>query len=283
MSDLNTQVTTPEATGQEPTAQAPATPATTVQNVARQELANKYQQLYQPSGEPVTPAEAAPAATPEPVAPAPEADLKAVLTALTDRLAALETSRSAAPPAAPAEQATPQQVADWLSLLQEGKKEEAEAALAGKLGVQSPESIITAAVEQMRVEQDLNEYTRKVQADNADIADMEPYISAMVGFEANQKFAGKRPTPTEYSVFYKDAVARHVADARKLVLGFRGQGATNATTRTTQVLAQPTFVPQPVNTNRETPTQVQAPEAPQDYIAARQARNAADRGLTPRA
>ena len=219
-------------------------------------------------------------AAPEVPAPPAQQDVAAIL---LERIAALE-AKLTQPPAAPKPEtpAVPEGTEDphlWLKLLSEGKVAEAEALMKAKFGGPSREEILTQATEQWRVEQDLNDYTRRVQADNADIAEMEPFISAAVGFEAQQKFAGHQPTPAEYAVFYKDSVKRNVENARKLVLGYRGQGATNASTRTTQVLASPTFTPQPVNSNREAPSGPPALESTTDYFASRAQRAAAARGM----
>lgn len=270
----------PVAPGQEPSV-APPAPAepTSPQQAARAAITERYQQMYQqePPQAPPTPE---PPATPPAPAPAPTEPSvnNETIQVLLDRIAALENAQK---PQAPPPPAAPEATADWVDLLVSGKKAEAEAALRAQLAVPDASQVITQAVEQMRAEQELNNFMVEVRTANADIASMEPFVAALAERELQQVLSQKpQASPAERVAAYKTAVNNAITSARNTILEFRGQGAQQASTRQTQVLAQPTLVPTPVNTNRETPTSPEAPESATDYVAKRQQWSARGRGLT---
>lgn len=260
----------PVAPGQEP---VQAQPVATPEPTPRQAIEARYSQMYQQ--EPATPpAEPVATPTPEPAAPVDTTQI------LLDRLAQLEQRLAPPPPPAPVAPPDPNASKNWLEMLSTGDLAAAEAKLRETLKVPDQASVITQAVEQMRAEHEIQTFVSGLQASNTDLLPMEHFINASAQAELARVFTGKpSPSPTEYVAAFKTALNRSVADARKLVLELRGQGATNANTRNSQVLATPTFVPQAATAHRETPPSQETPESPDAYIASRQAWQAKLRGL----
>lgn len=266
---------------------APVAPAATEAATPQSERERIYQQFY--VAPPDAPAPPQVDAAPAPVIDAqpPALTTEQVLASVVDKLGQLEQRLSTPPPAphvAPLAPAAPAAEPDWLALMGAGEREAGEAALAAMLAkrLQPREaSIETRVMEQFHAQREAETFTQQIRQQNPDVAPMEPFIGARVQVrlaEAQQR--GLVQSPADYVKVYKEAVTQEVAAARNLFLSIRGQGAASATTRTQQVSAQPSLQPQAVST----PVASQQPgtpeiETPESYLAKRQARSAALRGL----
>lgn len=201
----------------------------------------------------------------------------------------IQTSRPE--PVAPAVASSPDPE-DWLKLMNEGKRDLAEAALARKMYELGSKGAVsnaqTAAVNEALARftafQEVKSYTDAMRSDpvNASILEMEPYITAIVERQIAARGDQIR-TPQDYVKVYKETVKAEMEKARNFALGLRGQGAQGATVRQATVLASPHLAPNAVDTQREQQSQTQAEpqaETASDYLAKRNAVSARNRGLT---
>lgn len=279
---------------------APAAPAPLSPQAA--ERARIYEQHFAPPA-PATPdPAAAPAAPVEVAPPAPVFDgippappeavpppltTEQVLSSLVDKIGQLEQRMAAPPPApapaAPPAGATPQEQADWLTLLSQGKRAEAEAAMAAMIARQNSaneQALQSRVLAQVAAERDMQDFTQQVRTQNADIAEMESYIAPRVQHRLNEAMqSGRVKSPADYATVYKELLTDELKQARNFYLRVRGAGAAQAGVRQSQVVAAPTLAPQAVATPQApTPSEPEI-ETPQAYLARRQQRNAAYRGL----
>ena len=274
----------PQVSPQTPAPVAPAAPV----SVQTSDRAAIYQQYYG-SQEPPAPAPAAPVA-PEPppvAAPAPPPtfsepapDIAAQVATLVEQKLAEALQKFAPTPAPPVPPAEPPND-DWVSLLAQGKREEAEKILGRKLTAESEQRATTQALEMFRVEQDISNYLTDLRGKNPDLAPLEELVSvrAQRTLEAVQA-AGKIKSNADFVSQYKAAVNSAVDDARKLVQQIRAAGNTAAMTLKTEVLSAQTLPPNAIEQNRgPAPPVVAQPQSLEEYMAARKALGLRGRGL----
>lgn len=269
----------PTATTSDPVVTAPTgleASAAPVTSPARDAVIQKYEALY--GSAPVDEAVVTDPVVTETASAEPVVDPRdAALAAMAAELAAIK--EAVTPKPAPAEPVVQE---DWLKLLADGKKTEGEQALLKLLAPQIEQQAVQQAIARINMQSEINTYTEKVRADNADILPMEQYIAnaANVRIQAAQA-AGTIKTPADYVTVYKQAVAAEIENARKLVQTFRGAGKQEANVRNQVVVASPTIKPNAVNTEREAPKPGEPEvEDASSYLAKRQAQHARNSGLS---
>jgi hypothetical protein len=232
-----------------------------------------------PAVEPTQPAEPA-----QPPA-APSADLAATIaqvveSKLTEALARF--SPAAPPPAAPPEPAAPVAPEDWLSLLQQGKRDEAMQALTAQVAGAAKQQSIQEALELFRVETDITSFVNDLRGKNPDLVPLEDLISVRAAqrLEAT-KAKGLIRSTADYVREYKAAVNAAAEDAKQLVQQIRAAGKQEAMTTKSQVVAASVVPPKAVEANRGAAAQPPAePDiSAQSYLARRMALSAQRRGL----
>jgi hypothetical protein len=276
MSDLNTPTVPQEQV-------LPGQPAVIDKPLSQREQI--YQNFYQSNPEagvqqadPVV----EPVAQVEPVVP--QVQTPSELDNLKAELAALKAQITPPPAPAPVVQAKEQE--DWLKLLSEGKKEEAEQALfQTKAGQELASRIQQEAVDRMVAERQMYEFNSQVRQANPEVLQFEEYITYGAQARiASALQAGKIRNPGDYVTVYKEAVNAEIEKARNITQSIRGAGKTEAQVRQQQVISSQTLQPNPVNQVREQQQQSQPPEPTlQDYFAERQKRSMAAHGLAVRA
>lgn len=216
-----------------------------------------YAKLY---GDQVKPEPAAA----EPIAAAPPADdFKAIAANLAAELAAIKASLAAKPTEVPA--AVPAEpTKDWFTLLQEGKRTEAEQALIDLVTNSSANKIkqqtLVEGAELARTERAIETFNNQVRAENPDLLDVEDLVSlkAKDYFEQNQS---KIKTHKDYIDTYQSAVNSAVTDIRKILQRTRAVAKNEALTTKREVLATSTMTPNDIRSlSRETPAE--GPTAP---------------------
>jgi len=224
-----------------------------------------YTKLYGQGNQP--PAAEQPAAP-----PAQTVDYKAQYEALAAQVQELLAKQAAPAPAAPP---TPQE--DWFSLLQSGKRTEAEQVLKDYIAQGASQKIIqetlVQAMELNRMEREIEDFNNSVRATNPDLLDVEDLIA----LKAEKEFAVLQPTiknNKDYVAAYKKAVNKASDDVRTILRRTRAAAKNEAMTVRRDVVASTVMQPNDI-TNRqetglpqgETETQMQSPT---DYLAARQ-------------
>lgn len=226
--------------------------------------------------------------TPEPqAAPASQFDPAAfkteLLSAVTELIQGAKPTASAVPEP-PAE--------DWLALMNAGKREEGERALAQRMyklsGTENAlgsaqSAAVSEALARFNAFQEVQSYTQSLRSDpaNAAVLVMEPFITASV----ERKIAAmgdQIKSPQDYVKVYKATVKAEMENARNLVLSIRGEGAQGAAVRQATVLASPHLAPTAMDAARgaaPVPTEP-AVETPTDYMLARAAASARNKGLS---
>ena len=273
-------VATPEVTPQP----APA-PLGTQQTQDRNAVYEKYYGSPQPEAppepeptaqvEPPSPEAAPTEPAPEGLPPAPEDDrvskLEQQITQLTSLLSQLAspvaTGTSTTDPIAPEE------TQDWIDLLRQGKRDEAEQVLFKKFLDKATQESTTQALELFRVETEINEFVKDLRRENPDLVPFEKFIgyNAQVALEASIA-SGKIRNTKDYMSHYKDAVNTAVKEARTMFQQVRAAEQANAQVIKREVLST---MPAPVNTqdsNRGVPPKAAAPvmETAADYVKMRQ-------------
>ena len=205
----------------------------------------------------------------------------------------LEQLRASQVRPAPVE-ATPDPNAEpaWISLLREGKTQEATAALAAEVAKQVEQKVkpdtIEAAVararEISRAENEIESFVKDLRTANPELVPIEQWVTydAQARLEAVQA-SGKIKTTEDAIREYKKAVLDATESARKIAQTFRGSGKTEAMTRSRDVLTASTLSPQQVDTSRtqqgSDPNKAPEPETLDNYFEKRKAQESQRRGL----
>lgn len=186
--------------------------------------------------------------------------------------------KQSAPPPAAAVPPTPTE--DWFTLLQQGKRTEAEQVLKDYVAQGAQQKIIqetlVQAMELNRMEREIEDFNNSVRATNSDMLDVENLISLM----AEKEFAVLQPTiknNKDYVAAYKTAVNKSVESMRNTLRRTRAAAKNEAMTVRRDVLASTTMAPNDITRREETNGQQQPPgeaqiQSPTDYLAERQAR-----------
>lgn len=175
---------------------------------------------------------------------------------------------------------------DWISLLREGKVDEAKRALvldvAKELQGPTVEQAVSRAREVARAESEAAAFVAEIRTANADIIEMEPYVTMQAQAALAQVTAeGKIKTTEDAIREYKKAVLDATRSAREVALKFRGSGKAEANVRNREVLASSTIPPQQVDQARtqQTTDAEKAPESVESYFEKRKAQENSRRGL----
>lgn len=256
--------------------QAPPAPEPTQQQASREQV---YARLY---GEQATPA-AQPPAPQEP-------DYKAMFTQLSQQVNEL-TQRLAAPPATSTSGAVPTEPAkpegDWWTLLQEGRRTEAEQALINRTAQGAGDKIIQEVLQRAasinRIEREVENFNNQVKSSNPDLLDVEDLIS----LKAEKLFYAEQPnikSEKDYLDVYKRVVNSAVDDIRQRLQRTRAAAKNEAMTTRREILSSTTMNPNDI-TRREESTGGQQPQqaempSTQDYLEMRKL-NRASNALTP--
>jgi hypothetical protein len=248
------------------TPQAPPEQSQTPQQETREALYNKlYGQQAQEQSQQV----AAPPAAAEP-------DYKSMFSQLSSQVQQLIEKQG---PAAAAAVTPPIPQEDWFSLLQQGKRTEAEQVLKDYVAQGAQQKIIqetlVQAMELNRMEREIEDFNNSVRASNSDMLDVEDLIS----LKAEKEFALLQPTiknNKDYVAAYKTAVNKSVESMRNVLRRTRAAAKNEALTTKREVLASTTMSPNDIQRREETNGQRQAPNeqemlSPTDYLAARKA------------
>lgn len=180
---------------------------------------------------------------------------------------------------------------NWVTLLREGKTNEAVRALAGDVAAINQTALIAQATAQtretMRAEAEIDRYTTEIRGQNPDLAPMEQLIAADAGNRmAAARTAGIINSTDDAVRIYKSCVAEAVTSARKLYHTLRGDGKQEAQVRQREVLSSRPIPPQSVDTSRPQVTGTDAAEAPQetvaDYLEKRRSVDNWRKGLAPK-
>lgn len=187
-----------------------------------------------------------------------------------------EIAQQATPDASPAE------VRDWLDLLREGKKDEAEQALFKKFLGQATQESTTQALELFRVETEINDFVKDLRRENPDLVPFEKFIgyNAQVALEGAIS-SGKIRNSQDYVQHYKNAVNTAVKEARTMFQQIRAAEKANAQVTKREVLS---VSPVPATTqelNRGVPQKPEPPkvETAADYIKMRREQQERRAGL----
>lgn len=266
----------------------PAAPVATPPISERERIYAEHFNVAPPAAPPAVPEPVAVPVAAETVVPAepPPLTTDQILASLVSEFSDLK-KRFVQPPAAPAvpvPNASPQETADWLTLLSQGKRKEAEEAMGLMIAKQNSaneQALQGRVLAQVAAERDMQDFTQTIRSANADIVEMEGYIAPRVQNRLNEAMqAGRVQSPADYAQVYKELLTDEIKQARNFILRTRGAGAAQATTRQSEVVAAPALTPQQVNTQREQPTQSEPEvETPQAYLQRRQARSLAFKGL----
>lgn len=288
---MSTTLTTPaDGTTVEtpPVPQAP--PTLTQQTTDRSQIYEKYYGGNPPGPESTPPTEpTAQVVPPVDVTPPPSVatlppEFAEAFSAMQQELVAL---RTAVRPVAPTEPLAPLATdPSWVSLLREGKIEEAEAALvaavAKKVGPDTVQQSVTQAREIARAEADIESFVKDIRTTNPDLVPLEKLIT----IEANEtlerlRAEGKIKTTDDTVREYKKAVSASVENARKLYQTLRGSGKQEAMVRSREVLSTSPLAPSAVDTQRtpQGPPQELQPESPEAYFEKRRAVDSWRKGL----
>lgn len=255
-----------------------------------------YKQYYdtQPV-EPVVPAEpaveppvSAVVETAEPVKsaePTREELMLQALTAVMEKVTAMEQRMSApVQPAVPAVPTEPKK--SPIDYLKAGDVEGFEAALIERVRaslepVQQTLARETTdnAVARVRAEGEIKSFVNDINTKNPDLAPMQGWIVA----EAKQLIDAQQDkikSLDDYVTVYKDSVTKAVDTVRKAALTIRGSGKAEAMTTKREVIASAVVSPsapeRPASGDKEP---VKEPESNVDYITRRQATHGVSRGL----
>lgn len=219
-----------------------------------------------------------------PVAQLPPEVLQ-LLQSMRDELA--EVKSKIAQPVAPAVE-TPTPELAWITLMREGKVEEATNALAEFVAKKNSQQTIDQAVAQSReysrAESTVAAHVTAVRAANPDMLALEPMISYDVTQRiAKANNAGLVKTTDDAIRVYIQSVNEAVSEARKLYQSIRGDGKQEAMTRNREVLSSRPVTPLGVNSERPQVTGETAEPVAQtdaDYIKNRQTAAARLKGLS---
>lgn len=255
----------------------------------RERIYQEHFNVAPPAATPV-PATVETVPAPETVVASPEATpppltQEQILVSLVQKIGDLEQKLNAPAPAAPVAAPDPAAQPDWLTLLSQGKREDAERAMAAMIAKQNSaneQALQSRVLAQVAAEREMQSFTATIRSANADIVEMEGYIAPRVQNRLNEAMqAGRVQSPADYATVYKELLADEVKQARNFILRARGAGAQQAAVRQSEVVAAPTLAPQQVNPQRDTVAAPSEPEVetPQAYLARRQARSMAFKGL----
>lgn len=172
-----------------------------------------------------------------------EVDYKALVAHQAEQIAAL---LAATKPAEPPQPAAPKE--DWFSLLQQGKRTEAEEAFKSLIAQGAEAKIIEKTMQQAlevtRMERAIEDYNNYVRANNSDMLDVEDLVS----LKAEREFAaiqasGKIKTSTDYVNAYKDSVNKAIDSMRTVLRRTRAAAKNEAMTTRRDVLASTVMNP----------------------------------------
>lgn len=270
---MTTPIPTPEVT---PGSVQPVE-TSTPQGTTRQALYAQYYGAPTPEPEPTTdpvPLETSTASTEGSV------DISALQTTINQLKQEVEGLRKASTPAptpAPAPAAPVEE--DWIEALKSGDwdkarklvREDAIREFRKQQEVESPrerELSVSAAVERVRLENDLKEFVAGIRQNNTDLEEFTPYISARVDAIMNAfQTANPQVTTAGFVAEYKKTVLNEVESARKLVQKVRGSGVDAARTTAQTVVSGASIAP---STRAEVVKPVaEVPSTPGDYMKQR--------------
>jgi hypothetical protein len=179
----------------------------------------------------------------------------------------------------------------WISLLKEGRIEEAQDALASLVAKKNQDVLLQQGVAQtrelMRAENEIDRFTTDLRSQNPELVPMEKTIAV----DAQERMAAARnagliKTTDDAIRIYKESVTEAVKSARKLYLLIRGEGKQEAQVRQREVLSSRPMTPQATDTNRPQATgqEAQEPpvETPAEYLEKRRAVDNWRKGLAPK-
>lgn len=182
---------------------------------------------------------------------------------------------------------------DWIALLREGRVDEAKRALVADVAkeLQGPtkEQVETAVTQRVAAERERSQaeatvsaFVTEVRSANADIIELEPYITAVAQTRLTQLQAeGKMKTTEEIIANYKKVVLDSTAEARKLAQKFRGSGKEQASIRNREVISATPIPPQQVDAARaqQTTNSEPEPQSLESYFEKRKAAETQRRGM----
>lgn len=180
---------------------------------------------------------------------------------------------------------------EWVKKIQEGDFEGAEASLQQSVRASLQPQIEEArqkayqdAISASQVNLEMDRYLQGIRAANPDILPFEKYLQGPVSERLQlAQNAGRVRSTADFLREYKSAVSDEVANLRNLSLTIRGEGKSEALSRTTDVLRSTALNPQQVQSNQVpqgTSQQNQQGESTDDYFTRRRADEAHRRGLS---
>lgn len=224
----------------------------------------------------VTPAPAVPAEpTPAPAAVIPPEFMEALKTFQAE-LAAIKAQTAPPAPVEPTPAPTDETESPFVTLLREGKVNEATAALAAEVAKLNQAQIVDQAVararEVARAEAEIESFVKDLKTANPELLVMEAFVTADAQARLNAaQTSGKIKTTEDAVREYKKAVLDATESARKIALQLRGEGKTEAMVRNKEVLSASTPTPNQLVPRQDTPQEPQEPvvESPESYLEMR--------------
>jgi hypothetical protein len=285
---------------------ATPTPNETPQQSSRKEVYEKYYAQHNPTPAPTPVAETVvdvvadgtggdvqPAAQAEPLPPTPPApDANALLLAeLSEMRRELAALKQPTQPVAPVVQTAPDAPIEdlFITLMQEGKPQEAIAALRAQIArdvaAENKIEVTREVEERLHTQNRIKTFVDNLRSENPDLLPLEGMISAQAHLrlqaaQQNHIYSGKPWTMADLEREYISAVNVEMANAKSIVQQLRGAGRQEAQVTQQRVLTSTVLAPNPVTSHRpDSPPSAPAPESTQDYLAKRDARNWAGRGI----
>ncbi len=229
----------------------------------------RYAEYYQPEPEPL-------------ITPTPP-DLTDTIRSLKEEITALRT-QVAQPPTM-----STQEKQNFLSLLKDGKVEEAEEYLTSRAVERSNRAIEERVAklqeeitQRTRFETQINDFVSTVKSQNPDLLPFEELITTKASARLDLELkSGRIQNQSQLFKAYQKAVLDEVENTKRLIQTIRGDGKQDALTTRQQVLSSSPARPNPVTSNGDaTPKDEKQPMTTADYLAARQKRMQATKGVT---
>lgn len=245
-----------------------------------------YQRLYasehqettttEPPPEPVV---IKPIETTSSISPDFAALIREAMAPVLEKVSTLE-ARSKPADAAPVVEKT------WVDYLREGDTENFEKSLVQVIEAAVSQRVTQTAKAESLVEFDTRQaltiFINDIRSKNTDIIEEESWISSLAGtkLQAAQS-AGKITDHASYIKEYQTAVTEAVDEIRKRIQRYRATGKEEAMTTRREVLSSSPLTPQQMPERGKTDSTPSQPDvSPESYIAKRQARLNAARGLS---
>ena len=177
---------------------------------------------------------------------------------------------------------------NFVTLLQQGKIDEAEEYLANKSAAKQ-EAILNERLSQLQdtisqraaFDRSIDEFVSKIRGDNPELVPLEELITAKAQSRLQQRINSGRITTQEQMIAaYKQSVVDAVGEAKTLVQQLRGAGKQEAMVTKQTVLASSPARPNGITSNGDMQTPIDdKPQTTQDFIAARLAQAAGGKRL----